>query len=61
MARFKFFFYCTDDYYDIQWKMQVKILRIYFSNSTPASEVDDNWLPRIENIQRTSHLVKKKL
>ena len=36
--------YCTDEYYDIKWKLRVKI---------PASEIDDNWLPRIENIQRT--------
>ena len=45
--------YCTDEYYDIKWKLRVKILGIYFSNSIPASEIDDNWLPRIENIQRT--------
>ena len=45
--------YCTDVYYDIKWKLRVKILGIYFSNSIPASEIDDNWLPRIENIQRT--------
>ena len=51
--------YCTDDYYDIQRKMRVKILEIYFNNSTPASEFDDNWLPRIENIQRTQSLGQK--
>ena len=38
---------------DIKWKLRVKILGIYFSNSIPASEIDDNWLPRKENIQRT--------
>ena len=51
--------YCTDDYYDIKWKLRVKILGVYFSNSIPGSEIDDNWLPRIENIH--SQLVKKKL
>ena len=45
--------YCTDEYYDIKWKLRVKILGIYFSNSIPAPEIDDKWLPRIENIQRT--------
>ena len=45
--------YCTDKYYDIKWKQRVKILGIYFSNTIPASAIDDNWLPRIENIQRT--------
>ena len=29
-----------------------KILGIYFSNYIPALEIDDNWLPRIENIER---------
>ena len=43
---------CTDEYYDIKWKLRVKILGIYFINSIPASEID-NWLLRIENIQRT--------
>ena len=43
----------TDKYYDIKWKLRVKILAIYFSNSIPTSEIDDHWLPRIENIQRT--------
>ena len=45
--------YCTDEYYDIKWKLRVKIIGIYFSNSIPASEIYDNWLQRIENIQRT--------
>ena len=45
--------YYTDEYYDINWKLRVKILGIYFSDSIPASEIDDKWLPRIENIQRT--------
>ena len=36
-----------------KFKLRVKILGIYLSNSIPASEIDDNWLPRIENIVRT--------
>ena len=36
-----------------KFKLRVKILGIYFSNYIPALEIDDNWLPRIENIQRT--------
>ena len=49
---------CTDKHYDIKWKLRVNILGIYFSNSIPASEID-NWLPRIENIQRTIVTWKK--
>ena len=47
------FFYCSDEYDCIKWKLRLNILGIYFSNSIPASEIDDNWLPHIENIQRT--------
>ena len=35
-----------------KFKLRVKILGIYFSNYIPALEIDDNWLPRIENIER---------
>ena len=34
-----------------KFKLRVKILGIYFSNYIPALEIDDNWLPRIENIE----------
>ena len=44
--------YCTDKLIlRIERKLRVKILGIYFSNSIPASEINDNWLRRIENIQ----------
>ena len=34
------------------YKDMIKILGIYFSNSKSASDIEENWLSRIENIQR---------
>ena len=44
--------YCKEEPEGLTWKSQVKILGIYFSNFIPASEIEDNWYPRIEKIQR---------
>ena len=44
--------YCKEKYYDIKWKMQIQILGIHFFNTIPASQIEENCLPRIETIQR---------
>ena len=41
-----------EELHNMKWKNQVKILGIYFNNSISASEIEDNWLPRIEKINR---------
>lgn len=44
--------YCKEKYYDLKWKLRIKILGIHFCNTLPASEIEENWLPRMETIQR---------
>ena len=41
-----------DYYYDFNWKSKIKILGVYFSNSTPASKIEENYTSRIANIKR---------
>jgi exonuclease III len=41
-----------DKYYGFTWKTRIKCLGIYFSNSMPASQIEDNWKERIEAIKR---------
>ena len=42
----------NEELYNIKWKNQVKILGIHFNNRISASEIEDNWLPKIEKINR---------
>ena len=44
--------YCKEELEGLKWKLQIKILGIYFNTAIPASEIEDNWLPRLEQIQR---------
>jgi hypothetical protein len=44
--------HCKEKYYDLKWKLRIKILGIHFCNTLPASEIEENWLPRMETIQR---------
>ena len=39
---------------DLDWVKQIKILGIYFSNNSSASQIDMNWIPRINTIK---HLI----
>ena len=41
-----------DQYYNIKWKQKVKIVGIVFSNTVPASSLEENWSSRIEKIKR---------
>jgi hypothetical protein len=41
-----------ETYFDIKWKNKVKIVGIVFSSFTPASLIEDNWLNRLEKVQR---------
>ena len=43
----------NEKHYDLKWEKCIKILGIYFSNNVNASEIDNNWLPRIEKINNT--------
>ena len=38
---------------EITFKDTIKILGLYFSNKKSASEIEDNWVPRINNILNT--------
>eukprot|EP00745_Piridium_sociabile_P003255 TRINITY_DN119526_c0_g1_i10.p1 TRINITY_DN119526_c0_g1~~TRINITY_DN119526_c0_g1_i10.p1 ORF type:complete len:187 (+),score=15.52 TRINITY_DN119526_c0_g1_i10:82-561(+) len=38
---------CKEEYEGLTWKSRVNILGIYFSNTMPASEIEENWLPRL--------------
>jgi hypothetical protein len=52
---------CKEEYEGLTWKSRVKILGIYFSNTMPASEIEENWLPRLEkNPAYYCTMVKKK-
>ena len=42
----------TDEFCNVQWKTQLKILGIYFKNNTPASEILENWTKRLEQVDR---------
>ena len=37
---------------DFVWKDKIKILGVYFSNNKCASEIDENWIKRIDNCKR---------
>jgi hypothetical protein len=41
-----------ETYFDIKWKNKVKIVGIVFSSFTSASLIEDNWLNRLEKVQR---------
>ena len=41
---------CNEKHYDLKWQKRVKILGVYFANNMNASEIDENWSPRIEKI-----------
>jgi hypothetical protein len=45
---------------NLKWKNQIKILGIIFRNDTPASQIDDNWLKRIEKVERIISLWTKR-
>ena len=45
---------------DITFKDTIKILGLYFSNKKPASEIEDNWVPKINNILKTFKLWSKR-
>ena len=38
--------------YDLKWQNRIKILGVYFSNNINASEIDENWIPRIDKISK---------
>ena len=44
--------YCNDTFCDIAFKRKIKVLGIYFCNDKSASEVQENWTERVENIKR---------
>ena len=50
----------TQSYFNITFKSKLKILGIYYSSHTPASELEDNWTERIEKIKRIIHRWEKR-
>ena len=40
-----------ETYLGLKWNTKVKIVGIFFSNTTPASLLEDNWTSRLEKVQ----------
>ena len=43
---------CTDTFFGFVWKRRLKILGVYFACDKCASQVEENWTGRAENIKR---------
>ena len=52
--------HCGDTFYGFSWKRKIKILGIHFSNDKPASDLNENWEQRIENMKRLISLWEKR-
>ena len=42
---------CTDTFFGFVWKTRLKILGVYFACDKCASQVEENWTGRVENIK----------
>ena len=43
---------CTDTFFGFVWKRRLKILGVYFACEKCASQVEEDWTGRVENINR---------
>ena len=43
---------CTDTFFGFVWKRRLKILGVYSACDKCASQVEENWTGRVENIKR---------
>eukprot|EP00745_Piridium_sociabile_P036415 TRINITY_DN6533_c0_g2_i5.p1 TRINITY_DN6533_c0_g2~~TRINITY_DN6533_c0_g2_i5.p1 ORF type:complete len:740 (-),score=40.77 TRINITY_DN6533_c0_g2_i5:39-2090(-) len=46
--------------YGLKWKQKIKVLGMFFSNHLSSSEIEENWVKRIDNIKRTVGLWHKR-
>ena len=51
---------CTDTFSGFVWKRRLKILGVYFACDKCASQVEENWTRRVENIKRIINAWGKK-
>ena len=51
---------CTDTFFGFVWKRRLKILGVYFACDKCASQVEKNWMERVENIKRIINAWEKR-
>ena len=51
--------HCPDTFFAFVWKRRLKILGMYFTCYKCASQVEENWTGRMENIKRIINAWKK--
>ena len=51
---------CTDTFFGFVWKRRLKILGVYFGCDKCASQAEENWTGRVENIKRIINAWEKR-
>ena len=51
---------CTDTFFGFVWKRRLKILGVYFACDKCASQVEENWTGRVENMKRIINAWEKR-
>ena len=52
--------HCPDTFFGFVWKRRLKILGVYFTCDKCASQVEENWTERVENIKRIINAWEKR-
>ena len=52
--------HCTDNLFGFVWQRRLKILGVYFPCDKCASQVEENWTGRVENIKSIINALEKK-
>ena len=50
----------TDTFFGFVWKRRLKILGVYFACDKCASQVEENWTGRVENVKRIINAWEKR-